>query len=191
MRSVAEVTGAWWSVALRGVVALVAAVVVAVTPIPHVENLLRVFGAYLLIDGLIDLVAAARAAKARRPWYRPLGQGLLGVLVGLANLVGAGLPAPVRMDIIALRIGIQGASIVAGTWERRAVFPATLPMWPLLLWGSASILFSVLVVLDLAVQAPLLGNLEWLACLYLVGFGVLLLALAERLRRLSWFHGDM
>jgi len=41
-------------------VALLAAVVIALTPIPRLDNLLRVVGAYLLIDGLIDLVAAAR-----------------------------------------------------------------------------------------------------------------------------------
>jgi hypothetical protein len=59
-----------------------------------------------------------------------------------------------------------------------------LPVWHLLLGGIGSALFSVLLVVGPALQARLLGRLDWLACVYLVGLGLLLLTLAARLRTL-------
>jgi uncharacterized membrane protein HdeD (DUF308 family) len=182
---VAAVTGEWWSVALRGVAALLAAVVILLSPIPRIDNLLRVFGAYMLADGMIDLVTAARVARSHHAWHGQLAQGLLGILVGLTNLVGGGLPALVRLDLIALRTFVLGMSRIVVAQRRRAEFPPTLPAWHLLLWGSVSVLFSVMLVLGPALQVHLVGELDWLACLYLVGFGVFLLTLAARLRGLS------
>jgi uncharacterized membrane protein HdeD (DUF308 family) len=184
-KSVAEVTGEWWSVALRGGVALLAGVVMVVSPIPHQSHLLPVFGAYMLTDGIVDLVTAARAVRAHQPWYKAAAQGLLGVLFGLVNLVGGGLPAVVRADFIALRTFVRAVSdiIVARRWRTEG--PALLPAWHLLLGGIGSALFSVLLVVGPALQARLLGRLDWLACLYLVGLGLILLTLAARLRALS------
>ena len=183
-KTVAAVTGEWWSVALRGVVALLAGVVMVVSPIPHQSHLLPVFGAYMLTEGIVDLVTGARAARAHQPWSKAVAQGTLGVLFGLLNLVGGGLPAVVRADFIALRTFVLGASDIIVARRLRTEGPATLPAWHLLLGGIGSALFSVLLVVGPALQARLLGRLDWLACLYLVGLGLLLLALAARLRAL-------
>jgi uncharacterized membrane protein HdeD (DUF308 family) len=55
-KSVADVAGDWWSVALRGGVALFAGVVIVVSRIPHQSHLLPVFGAYMLTKGIVELV---------------------------------------------------------------------------------------------------------------------------------------
>jgi uncharacterized membrane protein HdeD (DUF308 family) len=184
-KSVADVTGAWWSMALRGVVALVAGVVIVVSPIPHQSHLLPVFGAYMLTDGIVELVTAARAVRAHQPWSKAAAQGILGVLFGLVNLVGGGLPAMVRADFIALRTFVHAVSDIIVARRLRTEGPATLPAWHLLLAAIGSALFSVLLVVGPALQARLLDRLDWLACLYLVGLGLLLLTLAARLRALN------
>src|SRR5947209_19331286 len=132
-KSVADVTGDWWSVALRGVVALLAGVVallagvvIVVSPIPHQSHLLPVFGAYMLTEGIVELVTAARAARAHQPWYKVAAQGILGVLFGLVNLVGAGLPAVVRADFIALRTFVLGVSDIIVARRLRTEGPTTL-----------------------------------------------------------------
>ena len=112
-------------------------------------------------------------------------QGLLGVLFGLVNLLGVGLPAVVRADFIALRTFVLGMSDISVARRLRTEGPATVPAWHLLLGGIGSAIFSVLLVVGPALQARLLGQLDWLACLYLVGLGLLLLTLAARLRALS------
>ena len=183
-KSVADVTGDWWSVALRGGVALLAGVVMVVSPIPHQSHLLPVFGAYMLTEGSVELVTAARAARARQPWYKAAAQGILGVLFGLVNLVGGGLPAVVRADVIALRTVVRAVSDISVARQLCTERPAMLPAWHLLLGGIGSALFSVLLVVGPALQARLLGRLDWVACVYLVGLGLLLLTLAARLRAL-------
>ena len=184
--SVADVTGEWWSVALRGVVALLAGVVMVVSPIPHQSHLLPVFGVYMVTEGIVELVTAARAARAHQPWSKAAAHGVLGVLFGLVNLVGGGgLPAVVRADFIALRTCVLGVSDIIVARRLLTEGPVTLPAWHLLLSGISSVLFSVLLVVGPALQARLLGRLDWVACLYLVGLGLLLLALAARLRTLN------
>jgi uncharacterized membrane protein HdeD (DUF308 family) len=184
-KSVAEVTGDWGSVALRGVVALLAGVVMVVSPIPHQSHLLPVFGAYMLTEGIVELVTAAQATRAHQPWSKAAAQGLLGVLFGLVNLVGGGLPAVVRADFIALRTFVRAVSDIIVARRLRTEGPAMLPAWHLLLGGIGSALFSVLLVVGPALQARLLGRLDWVASLYLVGLGLILLTLAARLRALS------
>ena len=68
-KSVNDLTREWWSVALRGVVALLAGVVMVVSPIPHQSHLLPVFGAYMLTEGIVELIT------------------------------GRGLPAPINPDL--------------------------------------------------------------------------------------------
>jgi uncharacterized membrane protein HdeD (DUF308 family) len=183
-KSVNDLTREWWSVALRGMVAVVAGVAVVVSPIPHLDHLLRVFGAYMLVDGIVDLVTAVQAARRHQSWLKPLASGILGILVGMANLIGGGIPVPVRADLIALRTFVVGAfSIVA--WRLRTELPETLPQWLMMLCGIGSVILSVIIVVGPAIEARILGPLDWLACLYLVGFGLLLLTLAARLRTLS------
>src|SRR5919204_6257790 len=143
-KSVADVTGEWWSVALRGGAALLAGVVMVVSPIPHQSHLLPVFGAYMLTEGIVDLVTGARAARAHQPWSKAVAQGLLGVLFGLVNLVGGGLPAVVRADFIALRTFVRAVSDIIVARRLRTEAPAMLPAWHLLLGGIGSAIFSML-----------------------------------------------
>ena len=101
------------------------------------------------------------------------------------NLVGGGLPALVRADFIALRTFVRAVSDIIVARRLRTDGPTTVPAWHLLVGGIGSALFSLLLVVGPALQARLLGRLDWVACLYLVGLGLLLLALAARLRTLN------
>ena len=184
-KSVNDLTREWWSVALRGVVAVVAGVAVVVSPIPHLDHLLGVFGAYMLVDGIIDLVTAVQAARRHQSWRKPLASGILGILVGMTNLIGGGLPALVRADLIALRTFVLGVSSIIVARRLRTELPETLPQWLMMLCGICSVILSVIIAVGPAIQARILGRLDWLVCLYLVGFGLLLLTLAARLRTLS------
>ena len=183
-KSVNDLTREWWSVALRGVVALLAGVVMVVSPIPHQSHLLPVFGAYMLTEGIVELVTAAQAARLRQSWRKPLASGILGILVGMANLSGGGIPVPVRADLIALRTFVVGAFSIVVARRLRTELPETLPQWLMMLCGIGSVILSVIIAVGPAIEARILGRLDWLACVYLVGFGLLLLTLAARLRTL-------
>jgi uncharacterized membrane protein HdeD (DUF308 family) len=180
-----ELVHEWWSVSLRGVLALVAAAAILVTPIPHADRLLRVFGAYLLLDGLIELVMAALAARQGEHWHKLVVDGVLGVVFGALNLIGGNLPLQVRADLIALRVFLTGVVSIVGARRLRAELPEVLPEWLLLVCGIGSIAFSVVIVAGPTIEAHVVGRLDWLASLYLACFGALLLALAARLYQLN------
>jgi uncharacterized membrane protein HdeD (DUF308 family) len=180
-----ELAGEWWSVGLRGVLAVVAGIVLYVSPIPHVDHLLRVFGAYMIADGIIDLFMAVRTVRRRQSWLRMGLSGVLGIVFGFVNVVGGGLPAAVRAGLIGVRTFISGISSVLAARKMRAALPDELPEWLLMLSAVGSIVFSVIILVGPTIRARLLGRLDWLAALYLVGLGVLWLVLAVRLRALS------
>jgi uncharacterized membrane protein HdeD (DUF308 family) len=180
-----ELAHDWWSISLRAVLALVAAAAIMLTPIPHAERLLRVFGAYMLIDGLIELAMAALATRHGEPWHKLVVDGVLGVIFGVLNLIGGGMPIQVRADLIALRTCLTGVVSILGARRLRAELPEALPQWLLIAAGIGSIVFSAVIVAGPRLEARLVGRWDWLASLYLVGFGALLLALAMRLHALS------
>ncbi len=184
-KSVGELANEWWSVGLRGGLAVVAGVVVVLSPIPHTERLLRVFGLYLVIDGLITLLAAIQAVIQRTSWLRLTINGLLGVVFGYANLAGNGTSPATRADIIAVRTLVVGVSGIILAWQVRGALPDNLPERLLILAGVGSIIFSLIIFVGPTIEAAVLGGLDWLATLYLLVFGLLLLVIAARLRTIA------
>ncbi|MGZ3585245.1 MAG: DUF308 domain-containing protein, partial [Ktedonobacterales bacterium] len=172
-------------VALRGLLAVVAGIAIYLSPIPHTDHLLRVFGAYMIVDGLIELFITVQAVRQRQDWLRPGINGVLGVVFGLFNVVGGGLPAVVRADLVAVRTFISGISSFLLARQVRTELPADLPEWLLQLTALASIVFSVIIFVGPAIEARIVGELDWLTALYLIGLGLLLLVIAARLRAVS------
>ncbi|HEX8034116.1 MAG TPA: DUF308 domain-containing protein [Ktedonobacterales bacterium] len=180
-----EYADEWWSVALRGLLAVVAGIAVYLSPIPHADHLLRVFGAYMIVDGLIELFITVQAVRQRQSWLRPGINGVLGVVFGLFNVIGGGLPVVVRGDLVAVRTFISGISSFVLARQVRTELPDDLPEWLLQLTALVSIVFSVIIFVGPAIEARIVGKLDWLAALYLIGLGVLLLVIAARLRAVS------
>jgi uncharacterized membrane protein HdeD (DUF308 family) len=183
-RSVSDLARDWWAVGLRGVLAVIAGIVIVLSPVPHADHLLDIFGAYLLVDGLLDLVMAVRAARDHDDWRRPAVNGISGVAFGLLNLTGGG-SVSLRADVIALRTLLVGVSGIIVARQVRTELPETLLEWLLIGAGIGSIIFSIVIFAGPTIEARVLGGWDWLACLYLVGFGVLLLTIAALLRPLS------
>ncbi|MGZ3664211.1 MAG: HdeD family acid-resistance protein [Ktedonobacterales bacterium] len=180
-----EYADEWWSVALRGLLAVVAGIAIYLSPIPHTDHLLRVFGVYMIVDGLIELFITVQAVRQRQDWLRPGINGVLGVVFGLFNVVGGGLPAVVRADLVAVRTFISGISSFLLARQVRTELPADLPEWLLQLTALASIVFGVIIFVGPAIEARIVGELDWLTALYLIDLGLLLLVIAARLRAVS------
>ena len=128
----------------------------------------------LLIFGGIALVAGGMA----RSWLIIL-EGAAGVIAGILALVWPGITALVPLFLIAAWAIVTGvAELVAAVRLRRIIRNE----WLLVLIGVASILFGVLLVIN---PGAGLLTLVWLIGAYSLIGGVLLLALAFRLRSLK------
>ncbi len=76
----------WWSLALRGLVAVLFGLAALFLPGLVLEVLILFFGAYALVDGIFALVAAFRSSGhgMRRPLL--LIEGVIGILFGILAL---------------------------------------------------------------------------------------------------------
>ena len=155
-------------------------------PLATVEALVLVFGAVAFVDGVFAVVAAIAAARWRMPVWPLVAEGVLGIGAGVATFVWPAITALVLLSIIAFWAIVTGVfEIVAAIQLRRELTGE----WLLALSGAASVLFGLLLVVF-----PGAGALAviWIIGAYALVFGLLLLALAFRLR--SWqrsVRGDL
>jgi uncharacterized membrane protein HdeD (DUF308 family) len=168
----------WWVMGLRGLAAVAAGIIMLATSFPRIDNVLRVFGGYLLIDGAILLIIAALAARQHKSWTKKEAvNGLLGIVFGVVNLIG-GSPVLMRADFIALRTFIAGVSGIVSARQLRVDPPETPLVWLLMLAGVSSAIFSILLAGGLLLEERIRDQFGWLAAAYLFAFGLLFLAIS-------------
>ena len=166
----------WWVIGLRGLFAIVFGAIAVLMPGVTLAVLVLLFAAYMLVDGVLAIVAALGAARQHERW------GLL-ILEGVANLIAGGIALFWPLITIVALIYLTAAwAIVSGSLLLAASFRLNVAhgRWLMLLGGAASMAWGVLLI-----ARPLAGALVlvwWLAA-YALFFGGALLVLAFQLRR--------
>jgi uncharacterized membrane protein HdeD (DUF308 family) len=165
----------WWAVALRGAAAILFGIVALLVPGAAMLSLALVFAAYLLVDGVFAVVAAARAAQHHERWGLLLLEGVLNLVMGV---VAACFPAAA---VLAFVFVTAAWALISGVLMLAAAFHlyASHGRWWLVLGGVVSILWGALLA-----AAPLTGAvvLTWWLGAYAILFGILLLVLGFQLR---------
>lgn len=167
----------WWIVALRGVAAILFGILTAIVPGLSLAALVMLFGAYALIEGGFNIIAAVRGATGDRPWWALLLEGLVSVAAGVIAFVMPGLTALALVYLIAAWAVLTGVLEIAAAVRLRKHITGE---WWLALTGVLSIAFGVLV--SLYPGAGALVMVLWIGA-YAIIFGVLLLIVAFKLRR--------
>src|SRR5690242_18847567 len=81
----------WWALALRGVFAIVFALIAFFSPGATLLSLVWVFAAYMLVDGVFEIVSGTRAAPNHRRGGLLILAGVLNILVGVVAFMMPGL----------------------------------------------------------------------------------------------------
>jgi uncharacterized membrane protein HdeD (DUF308 family) len=169
----------WWLLALRGVAAVLFALLAFMWPGATLLTLVWLFGAFALVNGILSFVLATKAPKGYPRFGSLILGGLLGILAGLLTFVMPGITA------LGLLILIASWALVTGILEIIAAIKLRKEIdneWLLILAGLASVAFGVLLLLQPAAGALVL--IWWIGA-YAFVFGILLLVLAFRMRRLG------
>jgi len=169
----------WWALALRGFVAILFGLFAFFIPLATLFALTLLFGAFALLDGILSLVAAVRSNRHGENWWALLIEGVAGICAAAAAFIWPVVTLVVLIYIVAAWAIITGIfEIIAVIRLRRYIANE----WLLTLAGIASIVFGVLLL-----GAPGAGAIVLALYIgaYAFIFGVLLLTLAFRLRRLS------
>jgi uncharacterized membrane protein HdeD (DUF308 family) len=161
----------WWALALRGIAAIIFAIVAFVWTGVALTFLVFLTGAYMLVTGVFALVAGVMG----RSWVLGL-QGIVGIIVGIVAFLWPGITALALVYLVAFWALLTGATELGAAFLLRRVHRNE---WVLILGGVISIVFAILLVAN-----PLAGMLTitWLFGAYALLSGVLMLALALRLR---------
>jgi uncharacterized membrane protein HdeD (DUF308 family) len=169
----------WWTLALRGLAAVIFGLLAFFWPGITLTALVFLFGAYALVDGAFAIVAGLRAPREYKRWWLLLIEGILSVIAGVIAFVVPSITALVLLGLIAGWAIITGAMEIAAAIQMRKYISGE---WLLALSGIASVLFGVALLIN-----PLVGALAvvWLIGAYAIVFGLLLLVLAFKLRGLE------
>src|SRR2546422_11239181 len=98
----------WWAIALRGVAAIIFGALTLVVPGVTLAVLILLFGAYALIEGVLNVIAAVRGRGERQSWWPLLLRGLVSIAAGVGPLA---LP---RLWELAPLYGIAVSAVGAG-----------------------------------------------------------------------------
>jgi uncharacterized membrane protein HdeD (DUF308 family) len=167
-------TKRWGMVVLRGIAGILFGLLMFFAPGISLLTLVFMFGAYALVDGVVNLMVATRAG---RNWGWLLFEGVVGLAAGVIAFANPKAAAAALVFVMAFWAVAKGiAEIVAAVRLRRHIRGE----WALALTGVLSVGFGVLLF-----ARPAAGALAmlWIIGAYALAFGALLVALGLRLRR--------
>ena len=169
----------WWMTALRGAVALVFGLTVFFWLDPGAAVLAVAFGVFALVDGLVLGAVAVVGRDALGQWWVVLAEGVVGMAVGVVALAWPGLGGLGLLSLLAAWAVVTGVfEIEAGVRLRRLATGET----SLLLAGVLSVAVGIILV---AVPKDDPVEIAWAIGLFGMGYGALLVLVAERMRRLA------
>lgn len=166
----------WWTFLVRGLLAVAFGLAALVWPDITLLVLVALFGAYVVLDGIISVVFGMTGRESVR-WWMVLW-GLVGVAIGIAVFLAPAVGALALVYVIAAWAILTGAMEVAAaiTWRREIRNE-----WVLIVAGILSVVIGGAIALF---PGPGAVALVWLIGAYAVVFGVLLVIVAFRLRDL-------
>jgi uncharacterized membrane protein HdeD (DUF308 family) len=171
----------WWVPLIQGLAAMVIGVLLLTRPAPTLLLLTVFLGAYWLVGGAFDAVAALTRRNSDRHWVLSLISSLLSILVGLLLLgqpiLGFVLTSMAVVALIAVCAVVSG--ILSVIWAVRVRREIHGEGWIILI-GVLSILLGLVLLASPLISALLLIQL---AALLAIAGGVAAIISAFRLRR--------
>jgi uncharacterized membrane protein HdeD (DUF308 family) len=161
---------------IRGIVGVAIGVLAFVWPGITIAVLVGIFGAYALIDGVMNLfLGLSRSSPQGRSWAHVL-QGIVGIAAGVMTFVWPGITALVLVLFIGAWAIVTGVLEIIAAVRLRKVITGE---WLLALSGLLSVAFGVLV---LAFPGAGAIGIAFILGAYAAAAGMVLIALSVRLR---------
>ena len=174
-----EIARWWWTFIIRGLVAVAFGVLAFLAPAWGIAVLVALFGAWALVDGVTGLIGGIRSRGRDRSWWLSILEGIVGIVAGVFAFLFPVQAAGALILIIAAWAIITGVFEIVAAIRLREQIKGE--FW-LGLAGVASILYGVVIFLFPAAGAL---SIVWLIGSFAIAFGVFLLILGWRLRRID------
>lgn len=166
----------WWVLLLRGLAGIAFALLAFTWPKLTLVTLILFYGAYLAVEGVMDLVAAIRGGTMAPRWWLAIA-GVVALAGAIATFLVPGLTALVLLYIIAGWAIARGVfEIIGAIMLRRQIDNE----WLLIFSGILSAVFGICILLWPGAGAL---SLIWIIGAYALAAGVLCVGFAFRLKR--------
>lgn len=172
-------TWRWWTIALRGLVAIAFGIFAMFSPGFAFLSLVLLFGVYAIIDGVLALVLASRQVQPRNAL---IARGIVSIAAGVVALVWPGITGVVLLFVIAAWAIIAGILEIVTAIQVRKQLEGE---WLLALEGLLSVAFGVLLLLSPLIGVVVLGL--WIGAWALI-LGGMEIGTALRLRSFVHHH---
>lgn len=176
---VERIARGWWVLAVRGGLAVLFGILAILVPGAALTALVTLFGAYALVDGVFALLTAARFTHTDERWGLLVVEGVVGVAAGIVSFAHPAATAHALVFLVAAWAILTGVLEIAAAVRLRRVISGE---WALGALGVVSLLLGVGL---LAEPGAGLAVIVWMIGAYALLFGLGLLSLAWRLRRLN------
>jgi uncharacterized membrane protein HdeD (DUF308 family) len=77
----------WWAIALRGALAIAFGLIAQLLPEVTILALVLLFAAYMLLDGILAIIAGVRAARRHDRWGWLIVEGVVDLVAGVIAVV--------------------------------------------------------------------------------------------------------
>jgi uncharacterized membrane protein HdeD (DUF308 family) len=168
----------WWLLALRGAAAVLFGILALFWPHVTLLVLAILFGAYVLVEGIVEVTTTIARPG---PWADrgPLVVfGVLGIAVGLITWTWPGITVLVLLWLVAAWAIVTGVLEIAAAIRLRREITNE---WLMGASGALSVLLGLILLFRTGAGAVAVA---WLIGLFALVWGLVLLGLAFRLRRL-------
>lgn len=168
---------AWWVFLVSGIASVVFGVLAFVNPLVALFVLATFFAAYLLVDGVSNIVGSFQN-RGKDGWWILLLIGILGTLVGGYALLNPPISMLAFVYLVAFEALLLGVFLLMLGYKVRK---ATTREWILYLTGAISLVFGVLVLVN-----PAAGSVKivYLIASWAIVVGVFKIAFAFKARNL-------
>jgi uncharacterized membrane protein HdeD (DUF308 family) len=166
----------WWALLIRGIAAVIFGILAFCWPGATLFAICILFGAYAFVDGVFAIVAAVRAAQAHERWWPFVIEGIVGLAIAAVTFYDISITFLALYFTVAVWAFATGVlEIAAGIQLRKSIANEFL----LILAGLASIVFGIFMFWH-----PIAATIAivWIIATYAVVFGIIMIALAFRLR---------
>lgn len=167
----------WWVFLLRGIFAILFGIAAFVWPGMTLLVLVALFAAFVLVDGVVTIIAAIKHREEVKHWWAYLLEGILAIAIGVATWFWPGITAMALLFLIAFWAIATGIFKIIAAWKLREEIKGE---WALAFAGLLSVAFGVLLLVR-----PGAGALAviWLIGFFAILFGILLIIVAFKVRR--------
>lgn len=169
----------WWHFAVRGVLAIVFGILALIWPKSAITALVLLFGAFVLVDGIIAVVSGIKLREYFKYWWALLLEGLTGIVIAVLTFVWPDVTALVLLYFIAAWAILTGIFEIVAALELRHVVPGE---WATFLAGVLSVILGVMLFVYPSAGAV---GMVWAIGLYAIAAGITEIIVAFRLRGLG------